>query len=255
MNIYKNLLNFRDLGGMKTVDGKTVRFGRLFRAAQPVGLSDDEIAELREHNLRFIFDLRTLREITDVPVDEIEGVTYTHIDIMGENAAQEAAPGYWMELFRENPSIVESAFTKTYQEFATSPSSIAGYGALIKAFANSGEGAILFHCAAGKDRTGFAAAIILKLLGVSEEDIFEDYLKTIEYQILMNDHYVKRGKENGFSDEQIKMMGDIFSVKTGYLQAAFKSAEDTFGSFENYVTYGLGLSLEEIEQLKKNYLQ
>lgn len=255
METHTQLMNFRDLGGLKTDCGKTVRRGRLLRAALPVGLTESDIAALRALDLRVIFDLRTLGEVAALPADEIAGVTYTHIDIMGENSSHSADPRFWMELFHKNPLGVEEEFAKTYREFATSPTALAGYSAFLKACAARENGAVLFHCAAGKDRTGFAAAIILKILNVPEEEIFADYMKTRAYQEQVNDFYVARAKKRGFSDEQIKSMGEIFGVKESYLQAAYAAAEDAFGSFENYLAHGLGLDGEEISKLREFYLE
>jgi protein-tyrosine phosphatase len=249
------LLNFRDLGGMKAACGKTVRAKRLLRAAQPVGLSLDEKNILREHDLKFIVDFRTQNEVATLPVDEISGVTYSHIDIMGENAAQAAAPEYWMSLFNADPASVPAEFTKTYREFATSASSRAGYGAFVKSCAASASGATLFHCTAGKDRTGFAAAIILKLLGVPAESIFADYLKTREFQDQIHYIYVKKAIERGISSEQVELMRTVFDLRESYLQAAFNAAYAAFGNFENYVREGLGIYNEEIESLKNFYLE
>lgn len=253
-----SLLNFRDLGGMKTADGRMVRFKRLLRAAQPVGLSQSDISKLREYNLKKIIDLRTLYEVTRSPGDEIKGVTCTHIDIMGENSAQAASPEYWMELFHKTPTAVETEFTKIYVEFATSESSMAGYSAMLKTCVGLGEGAMLFHCAAGKDRTGFAAAIILKILGASEDDIFKDYLKTKNFHTLpaqVREPYIKRAKAHGFSNEQIEKFENVFNVRKDYLQAAISAAEGKFGSFEKYVKDGLRMKESEIEKLKESYLE
>lgn len=248
-------LNFRDLGGIKTVCGRTVREKRLLRMAQPVGLSADEIATLRGHNLQCIVDLRTRRELEAFPVDRIDGVTYTHIDIMGDSTAQAAQPGHWMKIFRENPDGTEGEFLKTYREFATGAHSTAGYSALLRLLAEQNDGAVLFHCAAGKDRTGFAAAIILKILGVSDEEIFADYLRTREYQAHMSEHYIERARNAGFNDAQIDAMEIIFGVKENYLLAALEAAADAHGSFECYVMDGLGIGEEDVVKLKGNLLE
>ncbi|MCL2386258.1 MAG: tyrosine-protein phosphatase, partial [Defluviitaleaceae bacterium] len=238
MKIFLGLGNFRDLGNIKTADGKRVRMKRLLRAAQPVGLSEKDLEMLREHDLKIIIDFRTTREVTVTPVDNIDGVTYSHLDIMGENSAQAANPHYWSQLFMDNPSIVAAEFTKTYQEFATSPSSMAGYSAFIKACVGLESGSVLFHCAAGKDRTGFAAAIILKILGVSDDDIFDDYMETKHYQAEAHDKYIEDAKAQGCTDQQIQAMESIFGVNPHYIKAAFAAAEAGFGSFDEYVKYG-----------------
>jgi len=249
-----NLQNFRDLGGIKTADGRVVRPRRLLRAALPIGLSDADTELLRSHDLRHIVDFRTAAEVADLPTDTVDGVTYTHIDIMGENEAQAASPKYWMELFAKNPKGTAEEFTRTYREFASSPTSSLGYSKFIKTLCKT-EGATLFHCAAGKDRTGYAAALVLRILGVAESDFMHDYLRTLEYQKKNHTNHVERAKKHGFTDGQIENMREIFSVNEIYIHAAFNAAETTYGSFEGYVKDGLALSASDIEQLADGYLR
>ncbi|MCL1843810.1 MAG: tyrosine-protein phosphatase [Defluviitaleaceae bacterium] len=254
MSVFIRLANFRDLGGLRTSDGRAVRSKRLLRAAQPVLLSDEDISRLRAHDLKCIVDFRTAHEVAATPVDKIDGVSYLHIDILGKNSAKAADTSYWTGLFLSSPEKVEEEFTNTYREFAISENSMHGYSEFIKACVALHGGATLFHCAAGKDRTGFAAAIILKMLGVHEDDIFADYLETIKYQHEVRERHIKLAKENGANDEQIQAMSAIFGVKPGYLSAAFEAAEKAFGSFDSYVKNGLRISPPEVERLKEHYL-
>ncbi|MCL2049570.1 MAG: tyrosine-protein phosphatase [Defluviitaleaceae bacterium] len=252
--------NFRDLGGIKTADGKALRYGRLLRSEQPVGLSSCMLKKLQECNLRHIIDFRTAQEVAACPVDKIEGVTYMHIDIMGDNSAQAADPVYWLKIFVDNPRLgVGQQFVKTYTEFVTSKSSMRGYSTFVKECAKPRDGAILFHCTMGKDRTGFAAAILLKILGVSAEAIFEDYLKSVEYSNHMHEVYAKKDRKRiekyGMCEEQINAFREAFCMKREYLQAAFDVAEGMFGGFEGYVREGLGVSEGEVAGLKRGLLE
>jgi len=237
--------------------GRTVRTKRLLRAAQPVGLSSEDLSHLRAHNLKYIFDLRTRHEVELRPVDRIDGVTYTHIDIIGDSTSQAALPSYWMKLFRKDPDGTEGEFLNTYRDFATTTHASKGYASMLKKLAatTGSDGAALFHCAAGKDRTGFAAAIILKILGVRDDDVFADYLRTREYQAHVQKFYEDRARLEGFSDEQIRKMNSIFGVNLNYLTAALEAAKNTYGSFESYVTNGLGITEEDAANLKRNFLE
>jgi len=256
MNNFANLLNFRDLGGHKAACGRVVRPRRLLRAALPAGLSPQDITKLREYDLKYIVDFRTAEEVVASPTDTIDGVAYTHIDIMGDNDAQAANPYYWMELFLKDPPAVVTEFTETYRQFATSSHSIAGYAAFLRGCATAAEGATLFHCTAGKDRTGFGAAIILKILGISDDDIFADYLKSQDYIAAVNDYYVNKAKQRGLSDVQLEQLGKTFGImQTSYLQAAFEALETSFGGFAQYVNEGLGITDEEIATLQDIYLE
>ena len=254
MNTF-NLVNFRDLGGLKTSCGKTVKHNRLLRAAQPVGLLSGDIEKLNKHGLKSIIDLRTTHEITKEPVDTIDGVDYTHIDVMGENSAQAADPKHWANMLDADPAKVELQFIETYKEFATSECSRRGYGVFLKACANLAEGSILFHCAAGKDRTGLAAAIILRLLRVADDDIYTDYLKTIEHQEQISSTHLEKAKAAGINEQQLNSMKILLGVKKEFLAAALSAAEEQYGSFENYLVDGLGVTPKEIEQIRDMYLE
>jgi len=248
------LLNFRDLGGIKTTDGRSVKPNRLLRAAQPVELSEEDVAKLKLHNIKTIVDLRTIYEVNTDPISEIAGVTYVHIDIMGTDSAQAADPNHWMELFSSNPSGIETKFIDTYKAFATSPSAKRGYCEFLRICANLTEGALLFHCAAGKDRTGVAAALILKILGVADEAIYDDYLETLKFQNEIGSKILEAAKKRGLTNDQLEAMNVLFGVKTSYLKAALKAATDEYASFQNYVSEGLGITEREIARLKDLYL-
>lgn len=249
------LTNFRDLGGIKTSDGRVVKVNRLLRAAQPVGLSEEEISKLIKSNLKVIIDFRTSNEAARTPVDNIGGASYLHIDIMGANDTQAADPNHWVQMLAENPHGVELQFIETYKEFATGESSRRGYGNFLRACASQSDGAILFHCAAGKDRTGLAAALILRVLGITDEDIYTDYLKSMEFQEKISAPYLAMAKAAGMTDQQVEYLKVLLGVKKEFLSAALTAAEEKYGSFENYITEGLGVTPEEIERIRDLYLE
>jgi len=248
------LVNFRDLGGLKTKDGKTVKHNRLLRSAQPVNLSADDVNKLKDHNLKSIVDFRTDHETTADPVDSIDGVSYNHIDIMGKNSAQAADPTAWMKMLSQDINTVELQFMDTYKEFALGESSRAGYGDFLRVCASLEDGAVLFHCAAGKDRTGLAAAIVLRLLGVSDDDIYTDYLKTMEFQAQIATPHLEKAKAAGMTEKELESMQVLMGVKREFLSAALTGAEEQYGSFDNYIADGLGMKLEEVDRIRDLYL-
>ena len=250
-----NLFNFRDLGGLKGLDGRLVAKHRLLRAAQPVDLNTEEIETLKAHNLRHIVDLRTAHEAEKAPVSLFENIAYSHIDIMGQVDKNDADPKRWAEMFAQDPTAVEARFIDTYKGFSTSENARKGFGDFIKLCANLKEGAILFHCAAGKDRTGVAAAIILKILGVADQDIYTDYLETANAQEAIRTKLMSHTKLEGLSEAQLKAMGILFGVKESYLQGALDAATAAYGSFEDYLYNGLGVTPEDVNQIRELYLE
>ncbi len=119
---------------------------------------------------------------------------------------------------------------------------------------SAGGRPVLFHCAAGKDRTGFAAAITLRILGVPLEVVLEDYLLSNQYYLTAhswNLFLIRLMKGNRFSN----VVKGFLEVKPAYLCAAFEAIDSEFGSFEKYVRNGLGLTEQDIKNIRNLYLE
>ncbi|MGM9538179.1 MAG: tyrosine-protein phosphatase [Candidatus Onthomonas sp.] len=163
--------NFRDLGGFLNRDGAMVAWNRLYRADGLSGLSDRDEAALRARNVRTIVDLRSTSEQKRMPDRVPEGVQYLSCPMMRENFSftnQSAALSFAQSL--------KIGYLKMIQESAD----LVGR-AVLAVMDGLDQGAVVFHCTAGKDRTGVLAAILLLLLGVSEADIVADYQVSFTY--------------------------------------------------------------------------
>jgi len=248
-----NLSNFRDLGGLIGEGGRKVRIKKLLRAAQIASLLQEDIDKLMSYGLKAIVDFRSLAEIERIPNDEIEGVKYLNLDIMADSFVKFDDYNAWMDTLKTDTA--DGDMLRTYREFVTMDSAKKGYACFIRECINAAEGGVLFHCAAGKDRTGFGAAIILKILGVSDEDIFEDYYKTFEERKDVNERLCEEYRAKGLDDEQIDAIKIFYGVKKEYLEASFCELEKEYGSFESYIENGLGITAEEISLLKELYLE
>ena len=163
--------NFRDLGGFLNQDGKMVAWNRLYRADGLTNLSDKDIAVLRDRNVCTIVDLRSTSEQQAMPDRIPEGVRYCACPMMQEELAvpgQEAARAFaqslkigYLKMIQESPDLVGEAVQAVMEGLE--------------------QGAVVFHCTAGKDRTGVLAAILLLLLGVHDTDIIADYQVSYTY--------------------------------------------------------------------------
>lgn len=165
--------NFRDLGGFLNRDGKMVAWNRLYRTDSLASLSEGDMAALQARSIRTIVDLRGSAEQQAMPDRVPEGVVYIACPLMREEHsapalaaldtfAQSLKTGY-LKMIQENMDLVAQAVR-------------AVMGGLER-------GAVVFHCTAGKDRTGVLAAIFLLLLGVSDEDIVADYQVSFTYNV------------------------------------------------------------------------
>ena len=165
-------------------------------------------------------------------------------------------PSIGMLIFLGQVARCHTYLTNVYEGFVISDAARSGFANFLTACANNSTGATLFHCVAGKDRTGWAAAILLKALGASDADIMADYLKTEEERELANTafiaHYSRRGL---FFKRQQKALRVILGVKPEYLQAAFNAIDNVYGSFDEYLTQGLGITPQLVRRLQELYLE
>jgi protein-tyrosine phosphatase len=167
---HPGLLNHRDLGGTPTRDGRRIAPGRLVRAAEPVALSDDEMATLAELGVRSRIDLRAEEEPSERPCSELDaaGVAVHHVPFRGLLAAEQLPP-------LETPEHLGSYYLASVH---------ANLGALVGAvelIAEAAQLATLVHCAWGKDRAGVVVASVLELLDVPREEVVADYARTQEH--------------------------------------------------------------------------
>jgi protein-tyrosine phosphatase len=162
--------NFRDLGGYRTADGRTTRWRTLFRADGLYRLTAADIVTLEPLGLRTVIDLRSAPELNErgrFPV-EAHPVVFHHLPVVDTTWAQGERPHYERD---------EDFLIWAYQEMLTigAPRFALAFDALVEADALPA----VFHCAAGKDRTGILAALLLGALGVSHDDIVADYTLTV----------------------------------------------------------------------------
>ncbi|MCL2397059.1 MAG: tyrosine-protein phosphatase [Defluviitaleaceae bacterium] len=248
------LINFRDLGGHTTTCGKKLRMGRLLRSGVPTELTTEDIARLKNHGLAQIIDLRRPWETEITPTDAVDSVVYLNIDVMADNHSRRAlGPNEWLDGLV--PHRMDDEMLAFYHGYITLSSAIKGYRDFVRACLANETGAILFHCAHGKDRTGFAAALLLRILGVVDEDIYADYLKTNEERKEANAAAMEGYRAKGLNDEQLAAMVILYNVKPEYLAAAFAAINAEYGSFETYIEQALGITKEDITKLKKLYLE
>ena len=241
--------NIRDLGGYTTKEGHRIKPGKLFRSAELSGLTDADQQFLADH-VHVIADLRTSHERQELVTPEIAGVENIHLPIFEQGGhdnnitrAVEAAANGQAD---DNHPMVD-----LNREFVTSPMASASYKALIQHILAAPEDkAVLWHCTAGKDRTGMAAVILLGALGVEEHTIYQDYLET-------NDHLAEHVNNIVTAIEdptEAEVIRGFWIATRAYLDAALDEITVRFGSMENYLKAGLGITDQQLAQLKDTLL-
>ncbi len=248
---FSGVKNFRDLGGYETADGRTVRWNLLYRSDALHKLTTADLERLAALQLDRIIDFRAEHEQQHEPDRLPEGVSVVPIPIL------DSSTRVWHDAREEFVKNLRNIDPVPYM-LQTNVELVTRFTPQFKLFLHellSANGRpVLFHCAAGKDRTGFPAAILLRLLGVPQPTVMEDYLLTnayflhsLQWSLLLA--RVMKGKR--FAD----VLKGFMEARTEYLTAAFEALEREHGSFENYVRNGLGLTDQDLERLKHMYLE
>ena len=246
--------NFRDLGGYRTVDGRAVIWGILYRSDQLQKLTNADLNYLTALVLDRIIDFRAVHEKEEAPdrIPSNSDIRIVEIPIL--DSSTEVWRDTHDQLIKDNLKNIDSvkSMIETNIELATrfTPQMRQFVHEL---FSASGR-PVLFHCAAGKDRTGFAAAILLRILGVPLEVVMEDYLLSNQYYLSAHSwslFLIRLMKGKRFSN----VVKGFLEVRPAYLCAAFEAIDREFGSFEKYVHNGLGLTEQDIKHLRNLYLE
>jgi protein-tyrosine phosphatase len=245
-----SLPNLRDLGGHRTTDGRTVRYGVLYRATAPSRLTDADLAALGKLSLTTVFDLRTEAEQQAQPDVLPDGVSWVPCDVMAD--AGEAAPAQ-MEHVLEDPTVAQQFLADgqgmaymigAYRQFVSMPSADAAYRRMFSSILQPGAVPALFHCTTGKDRTGWATAALLLLLGVPEDAVRDEYLLTNDYLLPALKPYFDMFAAMGGDPELLR---PLLGVDASYLDAAVDEMRARYGTVEDY--FAAGLHLDAAAQL------
>lgn len=249
------LTNFRDLGGLIGFEGKRLKEKVILRAGQPIDLVESDVIKLKdEYKLAHIIDFRSKHEVEKQPVNTNFDVDYLNIDILATHMVnQQKIPSHDVLIKHLKPDAADRFMSEVYVDLVISEDAKIGYRQFIDVLLNS-KGALLFHCYAGKDRTGWGAVITLKILGVSDDDIMIDYLATIEGRRIENAKMIEAYREKGLNQMQLEALEEMMSVKPLYLETAFNTVRKEYGTFDNYLKEALNVTDSEVAKLRNLYL-
>ncbi len=241
----KGAANFRDLGGYKTTDGHQVKWGKIYRSADISKLNDEDVKTLSDLNIKMVCDLRGEQEVATAPDRLPEGTERILLSAGSENVG---GAGSYMK-YMKNPNSADSMMAAFY----TRTDHLAKkYKPIFdQLLALETDKALMFHCTAGKDRTGIGAAMILYALGVDEKTIFQDYELTNEFRKESNEQYIKMLTSQGLPEKSARSM---MAAKPEYLRAAFDAINKNFGSIDAFLEKEIGLNSERRNNLKMKFL-
>ncbi|MET9534325.1 MULTISPECIES: tyrosine-protein phosphatase [unclassified Streptomyces] len=249
--------NFRDVGGLPTVDGRRVRQGRLFRSGHLAHATAEDAAFLSSLGLHTIFDFRNAADVSlDGRDVELTGVRNVNIPLTDPADGSE----FWrmvrdgdLDKLRRVLSDDRAAgrMADSYRSIITTRT--AEHSRVLHDLAEDSVPALM-HCAAGKDRAGLSIAVTLLAVGVERDAVEADYLKSNDPR---RRYLVKRSDESAgaHSDEVMRLLSPLFEARAEYLETAFTAIDETWGTTDRYLTEGLKLTPETREKLRARLLE
>jgi protein-tyrosine phosphatase len=246
--------NFRDLGGYETRDGRRVRWGRIFRSDHLAELTDRDLDDFSGLGIRLVCDFRSDQEIAKQPnrLPSHNPPPQINVAVQGTGLL----PGEIETAIRSgNPDSLNFRQLLVDGNRFMVTGALDQYRAFMHSLVRPECVPLLFHCTAGKDRTGVGAALVLLALGVSERDVMEDYLMTASYthdrveQMLVGLRVDSRFRVD--ADE----IRPIMSARPEFLQAAFDGIRDDYGTVEDYLEKALHFNAEQLDALRAHLLE
>lgn len=251
-------LNFRDLGGYEAADGRRTKWRKVYRSGSLANLTPADQAKLAEMRIAMVCDLRSTDECNAEPcaIRDQEGLVYRnweyareYISVMarlrGEATSGEEARAAILQFYSELPWL----FARHYRDM---------FALLAK-----GRVPLVFNCAAGKDRTGVAAALLLSVLGVAEDTVIEDYClsdRIVDYEARVVQPRLAKQQAGaaGFSflaSLSVEARAPLLKSDAVYLRAALRAMEERCGSVRGFVQGELGVSDDALRRIHDLLLQ
>ncbi|QLY34419.1 tyrosine-protein phosphatase [Nocardia huaxiensis] len=248
-------VNVRDMGGFWTYDGSKTKSGKMIRADALGKLTDADVAKLGTLKLQQVIDLRTTAEVQGMGADRLPGgvpLVSRPIDDTGMftkmfAAIQSKDPVKQQELLGDGKA--EQIMGDVYRSFFNSDS-LSKFGQTVKDLANTST-ATLFHCTAGKDRTGWVSYVVLRAVGVPESIARDDYMKSNDYRAAADAALRQQLKQAGIMQNP-DLLIPLQEVREEYLDIAVDQVTAKYGDFGKFLTQGLGLDAATILKLRKN---
>lgn len=248
----EKISNLRCLGGYINKEGKKVKGNLLFRSGN-LNINEEKLKEtLNSRNIKAVYDLRSSGEIRREPYVLPSHIIYNHYPVLSSLEGIYKDLNLNLTSAKEAMKFIEKDhfMVRIYKEMALYPTL---FGQIIKDIINLNGAPILFHCSAGKDRTGVLAALLLLSLGVSEEDVMDNYLLSLEHVKPYVELEVEKLRKRNLSEEEIDKIKDGLIVKEEYLNS-FLDIVRQYPSFEDYAKEKLNLDINDLNRLRELFL-
>ncbi len=244
--------NFRDLGGYRARNGKQVRWNCFYRSGELSGLSTEDVDQFAALGVRVVCDFRRAEEAARDP------------SVLPKNASLEllqlsidpgSAGGFFSAIDIRDSADMALFMCAINRAFALEHHG--PYRRMLDAVAQLNDGAMLFHCAAGKDRTGFAAALILMILDVPREEIMRDYMLTHDYFLPDRElaRLIEKHARSTLATLTSASIRPMLEVRPEYLQAAFDAIDAHYATSEDYLEAVFALTPAKRRALQQRFLE
>lgn len=250
-----NTNNFRDLGGYPTVDQQAVKWGRIFRADKLDRLSDDDQHKLVQLGIQVDIDLRSDDEVKTNPDRLPHQIHYLSDPVFATDITESSKDVRSLDpTLLDQPMAGRQHMQNVYRQMMIREDSLQAFRQVFHELLSHDHG-VLFHCTAGKDRTGMSAYLILRALGVSPELAQKDYLLTnIALKNFVNGQQAVL-KSSGHSTTAIDNYVALWSADRSYLNAALTTIQTHYHDVNHFLHTAIQLSEDDIHQLRDTYLE
>jgi protein-tyrosine phosphatase len=239
--------NFRDVSGPDAAyagaDGRALRRGVAYRSNE-LQLTAADADALGRLGVGAVYDLRSDHEVETHPDVEVPGARWRHLEVKG-------IPMDAVSTLADRATAHE-VMMQVYRAFVEADGARAAFATLFRELAEA-DAPVLFHCTAGKDRTGWAAALLLHLAGVDDETILADYLLTNTFSSGTRDKYLGLVREH-LGDDKVDVYERVMVADEAYLQEAYDAVAATYGDRKAYLRDGLGLDEPTLDRLRERLL-
>lgn len=252
--------NTRDLGGIQTVDGRSIRWGKLFRSEAVTAPSARDQAVLATMGLRHSIEFRSEAEIAKNGTSKYPASVIPHPVALLDASTDALSVAIQGALRSNDPAVVKNLLGDGKAEkiardgivdLVLSQPAREGFAQGLRLLSTKQGAPLIFNCTAGKDRTGAFAAIAERLLGVSERDAVTDYELSNVYRKASTEATYTRlaaiGVDRALLQPLLEQDGDN-------LTSMFRAIDEAYGSFDRFLTRGLGLDTATIKQIQANLL-
>lgn len=246
----KTAVNLRDIGGYPTADGRRVRWGRVYRSGTLNELSDEDAAAIAKLGLTAICDLRSAEEVAESPEDAGRfGANYQHLPVqVSRNSMRQ------LQAMLFQPSRLSDIMRTSYNDVMLE-SNATLIGGILRQMTDESNFPMLFHCTAGKDRTGVVAAVLLATLGVPDDVIAADYALSNKFYHRFRDYLGVVLKKVRWLGVSLDALQPLMIADGGMMSEMLVKLREKYSSVDVYLTTRAGLTAADVAKLRANLIE